>query len=187
MNSPQKNRKLVLWLLAIAIGMFGFGYALVPMYNVLCKATGLNGKISGPAGASDPSLVDKTRTVIVEFTATGNANIAFQFYPLVKKIAVHPGENTRLSFFAKNDNHKDMVIQAIPSVSPGVAAKHLKKTECFCFTKQYFKAGEQRIMPILFHVDRDLPKEINTLTLSYTLFDLAKNAIIQAPAGSVHL
>lgn len=187
MNSPQKHRKLVFWLLAIAIGMFAFGYALVPMYNVLCKATGLNGKIGGPAGASDPSLIDKTRTVIVEFTATGNANIAFQFYPLVKKIAVHPGENTRLAFFAKNDNNKDMVIQAIPSVSPGIAAKHLKKTECFCFTKQYFKASEQRIMPILFHVDRDLPKEINTLTLSYTLFDVAKTGIIKAPAGSVHL
>jgi len=182
MTIQKKNRKLVLWLIAVAIGMFGFGYGLVPMYNVLCKATGLNGKIIGPSSVNDPSLIDKTRTVTVEFTATGNANIAFQFYPLVKKIKVHPGENTHLTFFAKNENGKDMVIQAIPSVSPGLAAKHLKKTECFCFTKQYFKPLEERIMPILFHIDIELPKEINTVTLSYTIFDVAKAGVIQAPA-----
>jgi len=81
-----------------------------------------------------------------------------------------------------------MVIQAIPSVSPGIAAKHLKKTECFCFTKQYFKPSEQRIMPILFHIDIDLPKEINTVTLSYTLFDVSKVGAIAPPnGGRVHL
>lgn len=186
-NLKAKNRKLAIWLVGIALGMFAFGYALVPMYNVLCKVTGINGKISGPSKASE-SVIDKSRTVTVEFTTTGNADIAFQFYPLVKKIQVHPGENTRLAFLAKNENAKDMVIQAIPSVAPGIAAKHLKKTECFCFTKQYFKPSEQRIMPILFHIDIDLPKEINTVTLSYTLFDIAKNGIIQAPATAhVHL
>ena len=184
MSIETKNRKLLIWLIATAIGMFVFGYALVPMYSVLCKATGLNGKISGASGAADPSLIDKTRTVTVEFTATGNDNIAFQFYSLVKKIHVHPGENTRLAFFAKNENAKDMVIQAIPSVSPGIAAKHLKKTECFCFTKQYFKPSEQRIMPILFHIDTDLPKEINTVTLSYTLFDVSKVGVIAPPNGA---
>jgi len=103
--TTTKNRKLLIYLITVAIGMFAFGYALVPIYNVLCKVTGLNGKISGPSGASE--FIDKTRTVTVEFTATGNANIAFQFYPLVKKIRVHPGENTRLAFLLK------MIIQRI--------------------------------------------------------------------------
>lgn len=167
------NRQLVAKLMGVALGMFAFGYGLVPMYNVLCKATGLNGKISGASELSG-TPIDKTRSVTVEFVTTNNANLAFEFYPLVKKIQVHPGENTRLAFMAKNDTSSDIVIQAIPSVSPGVAAKHLKKTECFCFTHQFFHPKEQRIMPILFHIDVELPKQINTVTLSYTLFDVSK-------------
>jgi cytochrome c oxidase assembly protein subunit 11 len=179
-----KNQRLLLTLTLVAIGMFGFGYALVPMYQVLCKATGLNGKIGGPA--SNSYVVDKTRTITVEFLATSNANMPFQFYPLVKKIHVHPGENTRLAYFAKNDANTDMIIQAIPSVSPGIAAKYLKKTECFCFTKQYFKKGEQRIMPILFHIDTELPKEIKIVSLSYTLFDLSKvGQVLERPTGKI--
>lgn len=178
-----KNKRLLIWLTAVAIGMFAFGYALVPLYNVLCKTAGINGKTGGPAGLNENAVIDKTRTITVEFLASSNAYMPFQFYPLTKKIRVHPGENARLSYFAKNEAGKAMVIQAIPSVSPGIAAKHLKKTECFCFTKQYFKQGEERVMPILFHVDVDLPREINTLTLAYTLFDLSKVPAVAAPAG----
>jgi cytochrome c oxidase assembly protein subunit 11 len=186
MSSQSKNHRVALWLLGVSLAMFGFGYALVPLYQVLCKATGLNGKTGGPAVSSH--VIDKTRTVTVEFVATGNANMAFQFYPQVKKIKVHPGENTHLAFFAKNDSAADMIIQAIPSVSPGPAARHLKKTECFCFTRQYFKPFEQRIMPILFHVDTDLPKNIGTLTLSYTLFDVSKiGKVSSANPGKIHL
>jgi cytochrome c oxidase assembly protein subunit 11 len=179
-----KHQRLLFWLVFVTIGMFAFGYALVPMYEVLCKTAGINGKTGGPSGLNENAVIDKTRTITVEFLANGNANMPFQFYPLVKKIHVHPGENTRLAYFAKNDAGKEMVIQAIPSVAPGIAAKHLKKTECFCFTKQYFKTGEQRIMPILFHIDTELPKEITTVSLSYTLFDLSKvGEVLERPAG----
>lgn len=166
-------KRLVIILLLVSLSMFGFGYALVPMYNVLCKQLGVNGKTSNEASASAPVFsVDKTRTITVQFLTTNNANLPWQFHPSKTTIDIHPGQNTRIFFYAKNESNRTMTVQAIPSVSPGLAAKYLKKTECFCFRRQTLDSQAALNMPLLFHLDRDLPKDVNTVTLSYTLFDV---------------
>lgn len=176
MDDAVRQRKIrrLAWLLGlVAVAMIGFGYALVPIYNVMCKAFGINGKTNAAPiayNAEDP--VDKSRWVTIEFVTSRNNQMPWEFYPLVKKIRIHPGDINRVAFYAKNTTDHEMTIQAIPSVTPGYAAKHLKKTECFCFTQQTLKAGESMDMPVLFHIDRDLPKEVNELTLSYTMFDI---------------
>ncbi len=168
----KSSYRLVFVLLLIAISMFGFGYALVPLYDVLCKHLCINGKTSGAQTAvAAVAAVDMTRTITVQFLATNNANLPWQFYPKVRKIKVHPGENARIAYFAQNMSGKTMVVQAIPSVSPALAARYLKKTECFCFAQQTLKSKESMDMPLLFHLDADLPKSVNTVTLAYTLFD----------------
>lgn len=155
--------------------MFGFGYALVPIYNVMCKSFGINGKTNNYAEKIDNS-VDYSRTVTVQFLANRNNYLPWKFVPLTKSIKVHPGENTKVAFYAQNETAENMIVQAIPSVTPGIAAKHLKKTECFCFTQQMMKGKDGMEWPLLFHLDRDLPKNIRTVTLSYTLFDITKTA-----------
>ncbi len=119
------------------------------------------------------AAIDKTRTVMVLFLATNNANLPWKFHPYRASIQVHPGENTRVAYYAKNQSNSVMTVQAIPNVAPGIAAKYLKKTECFCFTQQTLKSGESMDMPLLFHIDRDLPKNVNTVVLAYTLFDVS--------------
>lgn len=166
------NRKLFITLVLLVIGMFGFGFALIPMYTVMCKTWGLNGKTSATA-AKKSLTVDKSRTVTVEFLTSTNANLPWEFFPLTKKIEIHPGENKLVNFYAKNNSDHTMTVQAIPSLSPGLVASYFKKTECFCFTQQTFKAGEGREMPVLFHLDTDLPKNIHNVALSYTMFDVA--------------
>jgi len=165
----KKNRRIVLVLCIATVLMFGFGYLLVPLYNVLCSTLGINGKTGGPTAAD--SVVDNSRTITILFLATNNDNLPWQFRPMVRKVEVHPGENKRITYFAKNDTGKTMTVQAVPSVTPGLAAKYLRKTECFCFTQQTLKGHESMEMPLLFHIDRDLPKKYHTITLSYTLFD----------------
>lgn len=153
--------------------MFGFGFALIPIYNSLCKSLGINGKTNTAAIAYEEGMkVDKNREVLVEFVATNNSSLPWDFYPTTKKIRVHPGEIARLSFYAENKSGRPMTVQAIPSVTPGLAAKYLKKTECFCFTYQRLNENEAMDMPLLFHLDPELPKNINTITLAYTLFDI---------------
>jgi cytochrome c oxidase assembly protein subunit 11 len=169
-GAPPKNRKTIITLFIITIGMFGFGFALVPFYNLLCKATGLNGKTSNIIEMND-QVVDPDRIVTVQFTSTSNANLPWDFYPMVKEIKIHPGENEKVAYYAKNNSNHTMTVQAIPSVTPGYAARYLKKTECFCFKQQTFQAGEEREMPLLFHLDRALPADVKVLTLSYTMFD----------------
>lgn len=169
------NRKLGIILTLATLGMFGFGYALVPVYNMMCKSFGINGKPLNVAEAIDNS-VDNSRTVTVQFLATKNHYLPWKFLPLVKTVKVHPGENKKVAFYAENETDTDMIVQAIPSVTPGIAAKHLKKTECFCFTKQMMKGKQGMSWPLLFHLDKDLPKNVRTVTLSYTLFDITKTA-----------
>lgn len=166
--------KLVFCLFIIVIGMFAFGFALVPIYNSLCKALGINGKTNTQAIAYDgkAAVITKDRDITVEFVATKNANVPWDFYPKVKKLKVHPGEIAKLAFYAENKSNFRMTVQAIPSVTPGLAAKFLKKTECFCFTQQTLNGHEAMDMPLLFHLDKDLPSHVKTITLSYTLFDV---------------
>lgn len=179
----KRIKRLTIILLLVAVSMFGFGYALVPLYNVLCKQLGINGKTSSEASTAI-TAVDVTRTITVQFLATNNANLPWQFHPNQASVEIHPGENTRVSYYAKNESGKTMVVQAIPSVSPGIAAKYLKKTECFCFRQQTLDSQASLDMPLLFHIDRDLPKNINTVTLAYTLFDVT-NMKKKAPSNEV--
>ena len=170
----KKHTKLVLLLLGIVLGMFAFGFALVPIYNSLCKALGINGKVTAIVGSYDPLAikVQKDRTVVVEFVATNNGGVPWEFYPKVRKLTVHPGEIAKLAFYAENKTADTMTVQAIPSVTPGIAAKYIKKTECFCFTQQTLNGHEAMNMPLLFHLDADLPPNVKTITLAYALFDV---------------
>jgi len=173
----KRNVKLLILLTAIVIGMFGFAFALVPIYNTLCKTLGINGKTNPEAIAYDVSKAKiEKREVLVEFIATNNGGVPWKFYPKVNKLRVHPGEIARLAFYAENTTDHAMVVQAIPSVTPGIAAKYLKKTECFCFTQQTLNGHEGMDMPLLFHLDPDLPDNVKTITLSYTLFDVSDKA-----------
>lgn len=175
LNLAQKNRRLVRRLIFIVLLMFGFGFALVPLYDVVCKATGINGKmLLSPADASLMQKEDLSRTVTVEFTTTMNENLPWEFHPMHKQVTMHPGGAIQTAYFAKNLTNKTMTIQAIPSISPGPAAKHVKKLECFCFTQQTLKGGESAEMPLKFILDPDLPSDINTVSISYTLFDLTE-------------
>ena len=170
----KNHVKLVSILAAVVLGMFAFGFALVPIYNSLCKTLGINGKTNAEAIAFDPTTatVAKDRTVWVEFVATNNSSVPWAFYPKIDKLAVHPGEIAKLAFYAENKTDHPMTVQAIPSVTPGIAAKFLKKTECFCFTQQTLNGHEAMDMPLLFHLDADLPANVKTITLAYTLFDV---------------
>ncbi|ASF44587.1 cytochrome c oxidase assembly protein [Methylovulum psychrotolerans] len=169
-----KNAKLVRTLLWVVVAMFGFGFALVPLYDVLCEVTGLNGKVSGTAVAEIAYQVDKDREVTVEFMTSLNESAPMLFRAETNKIKVHPGEYYTVNFYAENLTDKVMVAQAIPSISPGLAAEYFKKTECFCFTEQTFKPHEGRVMPVRFAVNPELPKQYKTITLAYTFFDNTK-------------
>lgn len=169
----KTHTKLLVLLTVIVLGMFAFGFALVPIYNSLCKALNINGKTNPQAIAYDSNTtIAKDRNVTVEFVAINNSGVPWAFHPSKQKITVHPGEIAKLAFYAENKTNHRMTVQAIPSVTPGVAAKYLKKTECFCFTQQTLNGHEAMDMPLLFHLDANLPEKVKTITLAYTLFDV---------------
>ncbi|MDX1654641.1 MAG: cytochrome c oxidase assembly protein [Candidatus Competibacteraceae bacterium] len=173
MSAKPDNRRLLGRLLLVVVGMFGFGFALVPLYDVFCDITGLNGKTANVAVSrttTDP--VDRERLVTVQFLANINQSAPWEFRPQVRTMRVHPGEFYQTSFYAQNLTDRPMVGQAIPSVAPGLAAGHFHKVECFCFNRQPFEAGEGRDMPLAFRIDPDLDPDISTITLSYTFFRL---------------
>ncbi len=157
--------------------MFGFGFALVPLYNVFCDITGLNGK-TGVVGAEQVRAyeVDESREITVEFVTTLNQGLNWEFAPALRKMKVHPGKVYNTVFVARNRNPEDMIGQAVPSVMPSVASRYFNKTECFCFVNQSFQAGERREMPVSFVIDPALPGNVDTVTLSYTFFDVTQTA-----------
>lgn len=168
----RSHTRLVGILTIVVLGMFAFGFALVPIYNSLCNVLNINGKTNREAIAYNADSEVQTREVTVQFVATNNSGMSWLFYPKIKTIKLHPGAMTRLSFYAENTTDHRMIVQAIPSVTPGIAAKYLKKTECFCFTQQTLNGHEAMDMPLLFHIDKELPDSVNTITLAYTLFDV---------------
>ena len=168
----KKNSKLAIKLVAIAIGMFGFGYALVPIYDVFCDLTGINGKTDTVAASNVKYEVDKGREVTVEFITSLNESTPMLFKSEKKKIRVHPGEYYTVNFYAENKTDNILVARAIPSVTPGLAAEYFKKIECFCFSEQSFNPGEGKTMPVRFVVNPELPDRYKTITLSYTFFDI---------------
>lgn len=160
--------------------MFGFAlFVLPPIYDVFCEITGLGGKTdgrySGQAYEASQTAVDSERIVTVQFDATNNGAMPWEFKPLAQEMKVNPGASHKVAFYARNTARRDMVAQAIPSVTPISAAKYLRKTECFCFNEQPLKAGEEADLPLVFVIDPELPRTVNTVTLSYTLFDITND------------
>lgn len=173
---PTGTGKLVAKLLLTVGLMFGFGFALVPLYDVFCELTGLNGKTGGRYEYSAASAeINKDRLVTVQFAANNNSGMAWEFGPMVNQVQVHPGELTEVKFYARNPTATRSVGQAVPSVVPFVAADYLRKTECFCFTQQVLEAGEAIEMPVFFYIDAAIPANVSKLTLTYTLFDVTAN------------
>jgi cytochrome c oxidase assembly protein subunit 11 len=178
-DTPQSNpergegrvdRWLTAKLLGITVAMFGFGYLLVPLYDVFCEVTGFGGRTDSQAAVA-PMVVDENREIEVEFIASVGASDGWSFRPGVSRMTVKPGQLYKTTFYAENQQAKARVGQAVPSVSPGTAARYLQKTECFCFEQQSFDGREGKDMPVVFYVDPELPEYLDTLTLSYTFFE----------------
>lgn len=172
-------------LLAVAGGMFAFGFALVPFYDVLCEITGFNGRSGVMALASEvQEQPDVSRLVTVEFVTTVNGGLPWTFGAETPTLRVHPGKLYTVNFVARNTQDRDVVAQAVPSVTPWNAARHLRKTECFCFNQQPLAAGEEKHMPMRFMIDPELPADVQTVTLSYTFFDVTELARRNGGASS---
>ncbi|MFD1007861.1 cytochrome c oxidase assembly protein [Oceanisphaera ostreae] len=167
------NKALKLALLAVA--MFGFGFLLVPLYDVFCDITGLNGKTANRPVA-ESRVVDEQRLITVEFITYQSSGLRGEFTPSVRQLQVRPGEMHQVDFTINNPSNNDITLRAIPSVSPGRAASHLRKTECFCFQEQPLAGRGEAVMPMRFYVDKDLPADIEVFTLSYTLYDITERA-----------
>lgn len=182
--SNSKSHKKVFIIGGIAAGvMFAFCFAMVPLYNVLCKRIGMNTSVAGSqlitqAAAEEISKhADLSREITVQFTTTNHKGMPWEFSPNMKSVIVHPGKTTRVTFHAKNPTPKDMVSQAIPSMTPPEAVAHFHKIQCFCFDKQPLKAGETQDMSMVFQIDKDIPKDIHVITLAYTLFDVTPTEV----------
>ena len=176
MSAANTNNTLVLKLIGIVIGMFGFGFALVPLYDVFCEITGINGKTENEAAVYQAVEVDTSRCVTIEFLTRTNSGMPWEFEARSKKVRVNPGQLNTVEFYVRNPARRDIVAQAIPSVSPGTAALYINKTECFCFNHQPLGAGEEALMPMQFYVDPQIPEDITFFTLQYTLYDVTEAA-----------
>lgn len=160
-------------LLVIAVLMFGFGYALIPVYKQICEVLGINvlTQKDGTVALDKNTQVDKTRSITIEFD--GNAQGPWRFRPVVSSMTVHPGELATVLYEVVNTQARTVQAQALPSYAPQSAMPHFKKIECFCFKQQTLKPNEARQMPVVFFIDPALPKDIKTITLSYTFFEIA--------------
>jgi cytochrome c oxidase assembly protein subunit 11 len=156
----------------VAVLMFGFGYALVPFYDAMCRALGVNEFIKADAAPAANSQVDLTRSVTIELDANAH-NLPWSFRPLVRHVTVHPGELATVEYEIANVRSEAVTAQAVPSYGPARAGEHFRKMECFCFTQQTLAPGETRRFPVTFVVDAKLPRDVNTITLSYTFFEVA--------------
>jgi cytochrome c oxidase assembly protein subunit 11 len=177
MNTTPKrtlrlNRAMLVKLLVVTVVMFGFGYALVPVYRQMCELLGINvltqkdGTVARPANTQ----IDKSRSITVELD--GNAQGPWRFRPTTRSIDVHPGELVSVMYEVVNTQNRTVQAQAIPSYAPQSATPHFKKVECFCFKQQTMQAHEARQMPVVFFIDPALPREVKTITLSYTFFEV---------------
>jgi cytochrome c oxidase assembly protein subunit 11 len=167
------NRSMLGKLVVVAVVMFGFGYALVPVYKQMCELLGINvltqsdGTVARPANTQ----IDRSRTITVELD--GNSQGPWRFRPTTSSIQVHPGELATVMYEVVNTQNRTVQAQAIPSYAPQSATPHFKKVECFCFRQQTLKPNEARQMPVVFFIDPALPREVKTITLSYTFFEIA--------------
>jgi cytochrome c oxidase assembly protein subunit 11 len=179
------NRSMLVKLVVVAGLMFGFGFALVPMYRAICSITGINNLVQRDVGAREAknTQVDATRTISIELDA--NARGPLQFKPEQNSLDVHPGEVMTVMYQVTNEQGRTVQAQAIPSYAPKEATEYFKKIECFCFTQQTLAANETKRMPVVFVVDPKLPKDVKTITLSYTFFELtAPKSVAKSGSGT---
>jgi len=177
---PRSHRPLLLKLLGIVALAFAFGFALVPLYDAFCAVTGLNGKTRGPEKIgpgglvgripATPSRIDTSRVVSVEFMGTVMPGLPWEMRPLTARLDLHPGELHQVSYRVHNRSDQAIVGQAIPSVTPGLAAQHFDKLDCFCFAQQTLAPGETKDMPLTFIVKPEIDKDIRTISLAYAFF-----------------
>jgi cytochrome c oxidase assembly protein subunit 11 len=170
-ETRKANRSLTFKLLCFALGSFGFGFALVPLYDVLCSVTGVGDQKALARAAVVTEKPDLKRTVTIDFLTELPSVGNWEFRPVVSSIEVHPGKLYEVHFFAHNLLGHDTVAQAVPNVAPSKAAAYFRKTECFCFAPQHFATDERREMPVRFYVDPALPPYIDRITLAYTFYD----------------
>jgi cytochrome c oxidase assembly protein subunit 11 len=171
--------------MVVIVAMFAFGYALIPMYRAICRITGINNATPldpDAAAFARSTQVDATRSIAVQFDA--NARGPWQFKPKTGQLMVHPGQLTSITYTVTNDQNRTMQAQAIPSFAPAESMPYFRKVECFCFQQQTLKAHETREFPVVFVVDPKLPKDVSTITLSYTFFEVSGTgaAVPAAPA-----
>lgn len=171
------TQRITLKLSVAAVGMFAFAiFVMPPLYDVFCELTGIGGKTKGQYEGAAVD-VDAEREIKIQFVATNNGAMPWDFSPVEYQVRVHPGEKKAVEFYARNPTDRDMTAQAVPNITPNNAADFFHKTECFCFNKQDLKAGEEARMPLVFIVDPELPASVTTITLSYTLFDVTEPAV----------
>ncbi len=173
-DTAADNRTMMRKLIIVAVLMFGFGWALVPLYRKICEITGINvvtTRDARAAAAARNTQVDTSRTIVVEFDA--NAQGPWRFRPHVNHVQVHPGELVQVTYDLTNTQARTVVGQAIPSYAPQQSAAHFSKLECFCFQQQTLAANETRQFPVVFYIDPALPADVKTVTLSYTFFEVA--------------
>lgn len=182
--------RLVAGLSAFVVAMFGFGFLMVPMYEKFCEITGFNGivRLEASGGPGATAALDPDRKVRVEFVSTVNEQRPWRFEPDQSSMLVTPGNLYTATFMVENLQGSDASTQIVPSVAPGLVARHLNKTECFCFTEQRFAGNEVRSLPVTFYLDPAIPERTTTVTLSYTLFDLSvgDTPTIDAEAAALH-
>jgi cytochrome c oxidase assembly protein subunit 11 len=171
-DAKRANRATLVKLAIVAAVMFGFGFLLVPFYDQICKATGLR-DIDTPDEVRN-TQVDAARSVRLELDANVS-RLPWRFRPVTPIVTVHPGELTQVMYEVENDSERPVTGQAVPSYGPRLAGEYFRKLDCFCFTKQGFAPHEKRRMPVVFVIDPKLPKDVNTITLSYTFFEVEGN------------
>ena len=174
MSSGGHNAVTMRKLLVVAVAMFGFGFALVPFYEKICEVTGINQIVK--KDAVENTQVDTSRTVTLEFDTNLRNDLPWTFRAAEKAITLHPGEMKQVMFEVRNNGDRPVTGQAIPSYGPQLAGQHFRKLDCFCFSQQTLQPGEVRQMPVVFVIDTRLPQDVNTVTLSYTFFEVEGKA-----------
>jgi cytochrome c oxidase assembly protein subunit 11 len=170
MVSTQANQQTLVKLLVVAVLMFGFGYAMVPFYRAICDALGLNSVAKADVVAS--TQIDTGRLLTIEFDTNLRNDLPWTFAAVKKSVRVHPGALTQVMFEVRNSSDRAVTGQAIPSFGPQLAGRYFKKLDCFCFTQQTLAPGEVRRMPVAFVIEPGMPEDVNTVTLSYTFFEV---------------
>lgn len=179
-------RRTVWRSVAALVGMFAFAFALVPLYDVFCRVTGINGKVDTTAQALVHDEVDDSRMVTVQFITRNGSGLPWRMEVETRQVRIHPGQTSEVNFTFNNQSSGESWGRAVPSVSPSTATRHVRKASCFCFEEQRLEAGERLELPLVFQLDRDLPPEINTVTLVYTLYPVeGKKAPLQAAAKTI--